>query len=55
MFGIELIKNDVSQIFLNPSNLLIPDNYKCFGYIITEDKKIADDIANFKMTQEEVE
>ncbi|KRX03636.1 hypothetical protein PPERSA_04188 [Pseudocohnilembus persalinus] len=55
MFGVEIIQNDSSQIYLNPSNLVLEfkNDEKIYGYIISEDKKVAEDISNFKLTKEE--
>lgn len=54
MFGLELVMGgDNSKIFLNPKNLIIPNNYKAIGYIIAQDKKVADEIQNFR-DQEEI-
>lgn len=48
MFGIELIQGDYSKLFLNPKNIQIPgNNIKVIGYLIAENKKVADDVQKF--------
>ena len=49
----EISQGDESIIFPNPGNYEIPDNCKVTGYVITEEKSVADDIAVYKTTTDE--
>ena len=56
LFGIELEVAGQIIIRLNPGNYTIPDslNNKIFVYIICEDKKVADQVTTYDMTNEEI-
>lgn len=55
LFGIELITNGNSRIYLNPGNMRLPDvaDTKIMGYIISQDKSVADDITLYKMDEDD--
>ena len=53
LFGIELITDQNSRIFLNPGDMQLPlhPNTKIMGYIISQDRSVADDIAVYKVDE----
>lgn len=55
LFGLEIVSDDQERIFLNPGDLKLPENLddRIFGYIISQDKSTADEIANYKATSNE--
>ena len=45
-----MVSEDNERIFLNPGEMILPisPNVRINGYIISQDKGVADDIANYK-------
>ncbi|KAL4473536.1 hypothetical protein ABPG74_022400 [Tetrahymena malaccensis] len=56
LFGIELDVGGQTIIRLNPGNYVIPNTFenKVKVYIICEDKKVADQVSNYELLQEEI-
>ena len=56
LFGIELDIGNHTIIRLNPGAYVIPNTIEAnvFGYIICEDKKVADQVAMFEMSNDEI-
>lgn len=56
LFGIELDIGKHTIIRLNPGPYIIPNTIEAnvHGYIICEDKKVADQVATYDMTTEEI-
>lgn len=62
LFGIEMKVDDYAMVILNPGDFEIPDvvkndvhsNDQIHAYLICEDKKVADEIAYYEMSQEEI-
>ena len=48
LFGLEVIHEKQSILYLNPKSFTIPANKKVIGYVIAGDKKDADEIQNQK-------
>jgi hypothetical protein len=50
LFGLELVSDDNERIFLNPGEMMLPLSHdiRIMGYIISQDKGVADDIASYK-------
>lgn len=50
LFGLEMVSEDNERIFLNPGEMILPTSIdiRIMGYIISQDKGVADEIANYK-------
>jgi len=55
LFALELGIGDSTKIYPNPGDLIITKSSKITGYVISEDKEIADAISNYLITPEEAE
>lgn len=56
LFGIELDIGNHTIIRLNPGAYVVPNIVEAnvYGYIICEDKKVADQVATYEMNAEEI-
>jgi hypothetical protein len=55
LFALELCVGEVSDIYINPGDYIIPpsDFNKFYGYIISSDKSVADEISNLVIDTDE--
>lgn len=56
LFGLEMKVDEYAMIILNPGDFEIPDIVQndIYAYLICEDKKVADEIAYYEISQEEI-
>lgn len=55
LFALELGSGESTQIYNNPGDLVLPKGAKITGYVISEDKDIADAISQWKFSKADVE
>jgi hypothetical protein len=50
LFGLEMVSEDSERIYLNPGDMMLPVSHdiRIMGYIISQDKGVADEIASYK-------